>query len=85
MREDLVALPYSSGTTGESKGVMLTHHNLVANLRQIEGTDHCAGTDTLVCVLPMFHIYGISVIMNFGLSQGATIVVLPRFDGAAFA
>jgi acyl-CoA synthetase (AMP-forming)/AMP-acid ligase II len=77
---DLVALPYSSGTTGESKGVMLTHRNIVANLRQIEGTDHCAGTDTLVCVLPMFHIYGITVIMNFGLSQGATIVVLPRFE-----
>jgi acyl-CoA synthetase (AMP-forming)/AMP-acid ligase II len=80
LREDLVALPYSSGTTGESKGVMLTHYNLVANLRQIEGTDHALGTDTLVCVLPLFHIYGLSVIMNFGLSQGATIVVLPRFD-----
>ncbi|MFL6231164.1 MAG: 4-coumarate--CoA ligase family protein [Pyrinomonadaceae bacterium] len=80
VHEDLVALPYSSGTTGESKGVMLTHYNIVANLRQIEGTGHCAGTDTLVCVLPMFHIYGITVIMNFGLSQGATIVVLPRFE-----
>jgi acyl-CoA synthetase (AMP-forming)/AMP-acid ligase II len=80
VREDLVALPYSSGTTGESKGVMLTHYNLVANLRQIEGTDHALPTDTLVCVLPLFHIYGLSVIMNFGLSQGATLVVLPRFD-----
>lgn len=79
-REDLVALPYSSGTTGESKGVMLTHRNLVANLRQIEGTEHARGDDTLVCVLPMFHIYGLTVIMNFGLYAGATTVVLPRFD-----
>ncbi|HVG30164.1 MAG TPA: AMP-binding protein [Pyrinomonadaceae bacterium] len=79
-REDLVALPYSSGTTGASKGVMLTHRNLVANLRQIEGTEHAAGGDTLVCVLPMFHIYGLTVIMNFSLYAGATTVVLPRFD-----
>jgi acyl-CoA synthetase (AMP-forming)/AMP-acid ligase II len=79
-REDLVALPYSSGTTGASKGVMLTHRNLVANIRQIEGTEHARGTDTLVCVLPMFHIYGMSVIMNFGLYAGATTVVMPRFD-----
>ncbi|MCA1631270.1 MAG: 4-coumarate--CoA ligase family protein [Acidobacteria bacterium] len=79
-REDLVALPYSSGTTGTSKGVMLTHRNLVANLRQIEGTEHARGSDTLVGVLPMFHIYGMNVIMNFGLYQGATTVVLPRFD-----
>jgi acyl-CoA synthetase (AMP-forming)/AMP-acid ligase II len=79
-REDLVALPYSSGTTGASKGVMLTHRNLVANLRQIEGAEHARGSDTLVCVLPMFHIYGMSVIMNFGLYAGATTVVLPHFD-----
>jgi acyl-CoA synthetase (AMP-forming)/AMP-acid ligase II len=79
-REDLVALPYSSGTTGVAKGVMLTHHNLVANLRQIEGTEHALQSDTLVCVLPLFHIYGLSVIMNFGLYAGATLVVLPRFD-----
>jgi acyl-CoA synthetase (AMP-forming)/AMP-acid ligase II len=79
-REDLVALPYSSGTTGASKGVMLTHRNLVANLRQIEAMGHALQTDTLVCVLPMFHIYGLNVIMNFGLYAGATTVVLPHFD-----
>lgn len=79
-RADLVALPYSSGTTGVAKGVMLTHYNLVANLRQIEGTEHALQSDTLICVLPLFHIYGLSVIMNFGLYAGATIVVLPRFD-----
>jgi acyl-CoA synthetase (AMP-forming)/AMP-acid ligase II len=79
-REDLAVLPYSSGTTGVSKGVMLTHRNLVANLRQIEGAEHALGTDTLVCVLPLFHIYGMNVIMNFGLYAGATIVMLPRFE-----
>lgn len=78
--EDLVALPYSSGTTGGPKGVMLTHRNLVANLLQIEGTNHAKESDTLVCVLPMFHIYGLTVILCFGLYVGATIVTLPRFD-----
>ncbi|MGB8511171.1 MAG: 4-coumarate--CoA ligase family protein [Pyrinomonadaceae bacterium] len=78
--EDVVALPYSSGTTGMAKGVMLTHRNLVANLLQIEGTGHAGGDDTLVCVLPLFHIYGMQVIMNFGLYMGATIITVPRFD-----
>lgn len=79
-REDLVALPYSSGTTGVCKGVMLTHRNLVANLAQIRGTGHDWRDETLVCVLPLFHIYGMSVIMNHGLRCGATLVTLPRFD-----
>jgi acyl-CoA synthetase (AMP-forming)/AMP-acid ligase II len=79
-REDIVALPYSSGTTGLPKGVMLTHYNLVANLLQIEGTGHAFEHDTLICVLPLFHIYGMNVIMNFGLYTGATIVTMPRFE-----
>lgn len=79
-RADLAALPYSSGTTGLHKGVMLTHYNLVANLCQIAGTDHLRGDDTLICVLPLFHIYGMQVIMNTGLRAGATIVLLPRFE-----
>ena len=78
--EDLVALPYSSGTTGLPKGVMLTHHNLVANMCQMEGLTYFCEDDTLIAVLPMFHIYGLTVIMNMGLRQGATIVILPRFD-----
>jgi acyl-CoA synthetase (AMP-forming)/AMP-acid ligase II len=78
--EDLVALPYSSGTTGLPKGVMLTHHNLVANLRQMEGLCYFTENDTLICVLPLFHIYGLVVILNMGLYTGATIVMMPRFD-----
>ncbi|HEU4595081.1 MAG TPA: 4-coumarate--CoA ligase family protein [Pyrinomonadaceae bacterium] len=79
-REDLVALPYSSGTTGVCKGVMLTHHNLVANLAQIKGSGHDWSGDNLICVLPLFHIYGLVAIANHGLRCGSTIVTLPRFD-----
>ncbi|MEE2899749.1 MAG: 4-coumarate--CoA ligase family protein [Gemmatimonadota bacterium] len=85
---DLVALPYSSGTTGVSKGVMLTHRNLVANMAQIDGTHSLCRAlkedDTLIAVLPFFHIYGLLVIMTAALARGSSIVVLPRFDLAQF-
>jgi acyl-CoA synthetase (AMP-forming)/AMP-acid ligase II len=78
--DDVVAMPYSSGTTGLSKGVMLTHRNLVANIAQTVGPARLAADESLVAVLPFFHIYGMQVLMNCGLRAGATIVTLPRFD-----
>jgi acyl-CoA synthetase (AMP-forming)/AMP-acid ligase II len=78
--EDLVTLPYSSGTTGFPKGVMLTHRNLVANIRQVEPLHHVAERDRVIGVLPFFHIYGLQVIMNAVLYKGATIVTMPKFD-----
>jgi acyl-CoA synthetase (AMP-forming)/AMP-acid ligase II len=81
---DLAALPFSSGTTGLSKGVMLTHRNLVANMEQIRGLHRIGAGDVLVGVLPFFHIYGQTVVLNLGLAQGATIVILPRFDMGVF-
>ncbi len=84
-RTDLVALPYSSGTTGLPKGVMLTHYNLVANMHQSIGAMSWAKEDDVVMgVLPFFHIYGLVVIMNQGLLLGATTVTMPRFELETF-
>lgn len=77
---EIAVLPYSSGTTGLPKGVMLTHRNLVANIRQAQSGFPIEPDDTLIGVLPFFHIYGMTVIMNQGLRAGATIVTMPRFD-----
>jgi len=79
-KEDLVALPYSSGTTGLSKGVMLTHYNIVANLSQILGVEATAETEVLMGILPFYHIYGMTAIMCNTLRAGATVVTMPRFE-----
>ena len=79
-REDLVVLPYSSGTTGLPKGVMLTHYNLVANILQTARAIPVDDTDTMLALLPFFHIYGMVVIMNLGLHLGATLVTMQRFE-----
>ena len=81
---DVAVLPFSSGTTGLSKGVMLTHRNLVANMEQIRAVHRVSADDVLIGALPFFHIYGQTVVVNLGLSQGATIVTMPRFDFGAF-
>ena len=77
---DIVALPYSSGTTGLSKGVMLTHRNLVANLVQTAAMLPIARGETVLSFLPFFHIYGMQVLMNGALFQGGKVVSMPRFD-----
>ncbi len=82
--DDVVVLPYSSGTTGVSKGVMLSHRNLVANVEQVLSAAIIREDETFIAVLPFFHIYGMQVLMNTGLRAGATVVTMPRFELAQF-
>lgn len=77
--EDLVALPYSSGTTGLPKGVMLTNQNLVANNIQFMASGRITEHDTLLVFLPFYHIYGL-MLVGGGLYAGATLVMMEAFD-----
>ena len=81
--EDLCVLPYSSGTTGLPKGVMLTHRNLVAQLNQIDAIESVQ-TPALLGVLPFFHIYGMVILVMHGLMRGSTIVTMPKFEFEPF-
>lgn len=84
---DVAVLPYSSGTTGLSKGVMLSHHNLVAHNIQIEAlrdASHPVKNEYMIAVLPFFHIFGMTVNMNLGLSNGSALVIVKRFDPSQF-
>ena len=78
--EHVVALPFSSGTTGLPKGVMLTHRNLTTNIAQAHALLATSESDVVIGVLPFFHIYAMTVIMNMTLRYGATVVTMPRFD-----
>ena len=78
--KDIAVLPYSSGTTGLPKGVMLTHYNLTSNMRQLLATGLIDENSVLLAFLPFFHIYGLMVLLNSTLDTGATCLVMPRFD-----
>jgi long-chain acyl-CoA synthetase len=79
---DLALLQYTGGTTGVSKGVMLTHGNLRANVEQVRAwfPDADPGREVMMAVLPFFHVYGLTVCLLLGLRIGAALVLLPRFD-----
>ncbi|MDH6114718.1 acyl-CoA synthetase (AMP-forming)/AMP-acid ligase II [Kitasatospora sp. MAP12-15] len=77
---DVAVLPYSSGTTGLPKGVMLTHRSIATNLAQVDGLHHPEPGERIIAILPFFHIYGMTSLLNRQLRSGCTVVVLPRFD-----
>lgn len=80
----VVALPYSSGTTGLPKGVMLSHRGLVTSVAQVVDGDnpnlHLREDDVVLCVLPMFHVYALHSILLCGMRAGAALVIMKRFD-----
>jgi long-chain acyl-CoA synthetase len=80
--DDVAALVYTGGTTGLSKGAMLTHHNLVSNALQVGAwfSDVKDGEEAIVSILPFFHSYGLSAVMNFAISRAMKLILLPRFE-----
>jgi acyl-CoA synthetase (AMP-forming)/AMP-acid ligase II len=82
--DDVAVLPYSSGTTGLPKGVVLTHRALVASVCGTRPAHRVGPDDVIVAVLPFFHIYGMQVTMNLALAAGATIVTTGRFELESF-
>ena len=76
----LAVLPYSSGTTGNPKGVMLTHRNLVANVAQTRPVQDVQPDDVVIAIMPFFHIYGMTVLLNAVLHARARLVMMPSFD-----
>lgn len=81
--KDVAVLPYSSGTTGLPKGVMLSHQNLTANIRQTVALNMTTESAVVLDFLPFYHIYGMMILLNCGLAAGATQIILPRFDPEA--
>ena len=77
---DIAALPYSSGTTGKPKGVILTHSNIVTNMTQLYATGHVRAEDVVVNMMPVYHVAGLNYVINGILGIGATTVLMRRFD-----
>jgi long-chain acyl-CoA synthetase len=82
---DTAVIVYTSGTTGKPKGAELSHSNLLLNSTISVGLADMTSNDTLLLVLPLFHIFGMVVLMNAGLRAGATAVLIPRFDAETVA
>ena len=78
--DDLAAFLYTSGTTGRSKGAMLTHQNLVSNARTLAEAWHFTSEDVLLHALPIFHTHGLFVATNVTLMAGSSMIFLPKFD-----
>lgn len=81
--EDIAVIQYTGGTTGVPKGAMLTHHNLVANVIQnYEPVKDILqpGVERVLTVIPLFHVYGMTLCMNMGIFQGYCLIILPRFE-----
>jgi len=79
---DVAVLQYTGGTTGIPKGAMLTHANLTVNTQQIVlwAPDLVDGGETVMGILPLFHVFAMTTVMNFAIAKGATIVLMPRFE-----
>lgn len=85
--DSVAVMPYSSGTTGFPKGVMLTHRNIIAQCLALEAVTDAAlivPGGAVIAVLPFFHIYGIAAFLTCGLLRGARIITMPRFDLAEY-
>ncbi|MEO0150531.1 MAG: long-chain fatty acid--CoA ligase [candidate division WOR-3 bacterium] len=81
-KEDIAVLQYTGGTTGRPKGAMLTHFNLYANVKQLlawtTNVEH--GNERALIVIPLFHVYAMTVGMNYTIALGGNIVLLPKFN-----
>ncbi|MFC4618194.1 long-chain fatty acid--CoA ligase [Camelliibacillus cellulosilyticus] len=80
--EDIALLQYTGGTTGLAKGAMLSHYNLIANTQQSKAWmyRHKYGEESVLGVLPFFHVYGMTIVMNLSIMHAAKMIILPRFD-----
>ena len=83
-KEDVVSLPFSSGTTGISKGVMVTHYNLIAQLCLLSREGPPPEVRVLLNVLPFYHVYGLTIIMGYSIYSGDKVVFLSRFEPQTF-